>query len=68
MEFRASRCGPLSSPARRAKPKRSIDELVKFVEDFGFDMMGVFPYIRRARHADGPAGGPNPDEMKRERS
>jgi ribosomal protein S12 methylthiotransferase len=33
-------------------------ELVRFVKDFGFEMMGVFPYSPEPGHADGPAGGP----------
>ena len=42
-------------------------ELVKFVKDFGFDMMGVFPYSRRARHAMGRMADQIPEEVKQAR-
>ena len=42
-------------------------ELVKFVRDFGFDMMGVFPYSPEPGTPMGRLGGQLPDEVKQQR-
>ncbi|MDB5290541.1 MAG: rimO 1 [Phycisphaerales bacterium] len=42
-------------------------ELVSFVKDFGFDMMGVFPYSQEPGTPMGRMGGQLPDEVKRQR-
>ncbi|HEY2587109.1 MAG TPA: 30S ribosomal protein S12 methylthiotransferase RimO [Tepidisphaeraceae bacterium] len=42
-------------------------ELVKFVKDFGFDMMGVFPYSPEPGTPMGRMEGQIPDEVKRQR-
>lgn len=42
-------------------------ELVRFVRDFGFDMMGVFPYSREPGTPMGRMEGQLPDEVKRQR-
>jgi ribosomal protein S12 methylthiotransferase len=43
------------------------DELVKFVKDFGFDMMGVFPYSPEPGTPMGRMDGQVPDEVKEAR-
>ena len=43
------------------------EELVRFVRDFGFDMMGVFPYSREPGTPMGRMEGQLPDEVKRQR-
>jgi ribosomal protein S12 methylthiotransferase len=43
------------------------DELVRFVRDFGFDMMGVFPYSREPGTPMGRMEGQLPDDVKRRR-
>jgi ribosomal protein S12 methylthiotransferase len=43
------------------------DELVKFVKDFGFDMMGVFPYSQEPGTPMGRMDGQLPDEVKQQR-
>src|SRR5207302_10384788 len=40
-------------------------ELVRFVRDFGFDMMGVFPYSQEPGTPMGRMQGQLPDEVKR---
>ena len=40
------------------------DELVKFVKEFGFDMMGVFPYSREPGTPMGRMDGQVPDDVK----
>jgi ribosomal protein S12 methylthiotransferase len=42
-------------------------ELVKFVEDFGFDMMGVFPYSAEPGTPMGRLEGQVPDDVKKKR-
>ena len=42
-------------------------ELVMFVEDFGFDMMGVFPYSAEPGTAMGRLENQIPDEIKQQR-
>jgi ribosomal protein S12 methylthiotransferase len=42
-------------------------ELVKFVKDFGFDMMGVFPYSAEPGTPMGRMEGQLPDEVKQQR-
>ncbi len=42
-------------------------ELVKFVRDFGFDMMGVFPYSPEPGTPMGKMPGQVPDDVKRQR-
>ncbi|MDB5300872.1 MAG: rimO 1, partial [Phycisphaerales bacterium] len=42
-------------------------ELVSFVKDFGFDMMGVFPYSQEPGTPMGRMEGQLPDEVKRQR-
>jgi ribosomal protein S12 methylthiotransferase len=42
-------------------------ELVKFVKDFGFDMMGVFPFSPEPGTAMGRMEGQIPDEVKQAR-
>jgi ribosomal protein S12 methylthiotransferase len=42
-------------------------ELVKFVKDFGFDMMGVFPYSPEPGTPMGRMDGQVPDEVKEAR-
>jgi ribosomal protein S12 methylthiotransferase len=42
-------------------------ELVRFVRDFGFDMMGVFPYSQEPGTPMGRMEGQLPDEVKRQR-
>ena len=42
-------------------------ELVRFVEDFGFDMMGVFPYSAEPGTPMGRMSEQLPDEVKQER-
>jgi ribosomal protein S12 methylthiotransferase len=42
-------------------------ELVKFVKDFGFDMMGVFPFSPEPGTAMGRMGDQIPDEVKQAR-
>jgi ribosomal protein S12 methylthiotransferase len=42
-------------------------ELVKFVKDFGFDMMGVFPYSRESGTAMGRMEDQIPDDVKKSR-
>jgi ribosomal protein S12 methylthiotransferase len=43
------------------------DELVKFVKDFGFDMMGVFPYSPEPGTPMGRMDGQIPDDVKQAR-
>jgi ribosomal protein S12 methylthiotransferase len=43
------------------------DELVKFVKDFGFDMMGVFPYSPEPGTPMGRMGDQIPDDVKQAR-
>jgi ribosomal protein S12 methylthiotransferase len=43
------------------------EELVKFVREFGFDMMGVFPYSQEPGTPMGKMEGQLADEVKRER-
>jgi len=43
------------------------EELVKFVRDFGFDMMGVFPYSREAGTPMGRMDDQVAEEVKRQR-
>ena len=43
------------------------DELVKFVKDFGFEMMGVFPYSPEPGTPMGRMPGQLPDEVKAQR-
>jgi len=43
------------------------DELVKFVRDFGFDMMGVFAYSQEPGTPMGKMEGQIPNEVKQER-
>src|SRR5687768_15707928 len=43
------------------------DELVKFVKDFGFDMMGVFPYSQEPGTPMGRMDGQLPDDVKNAR-
>jgi ribosomal protein S12 methylthiotransferase len=43
------------------------DELVKFVKDFGFDMMGVFPYSPEPGTPMGRMDGQVPDAVKQAR-
>src|SRR4051794_34603947 len=47
--------------------ERQHQELVRFVRDFGFDMMGVFPYSREPRTPMGRMEGQLPDDEKRRR-
>ena len=42
-------------------------ELVQFVKDFGFDMMGVFPYSQESGTAMGRLDGQLPDAVKQSR-
>jgi ribosomal protein S12 methylthiotransferase len=42
-------------------------ELVQFVKDFGFDMMGVFPYSQESGTAMGRLDGQLPDSVKQSR-
>src|SRR3982751_717633 len=42
-------------------------ELVKFVKDFGFDMMGVFPYSPEPGTPMGRMDGQVPDDVKKAR-
>jgi ribosomal protein S12 methylthiotransferase len=42
-------------------------ELVQFVKDFGFDMMGVFPYSQEPGTPMGKMDGQLPDEVKQAR-
>jgi len=42
-------------------------ELLAFVRDFGFDMMGVFPYSQESGTAMGRMGDQLPDEVKQSR-
>lgn len=42
-------------------------ELVKFVRDFGFDMMGVFPYSQEPGTPMAKLDGQLPDEVKQQR-
>jgi ribosomal protein S12 methylthiotransferase len=42
-------------------------ELVKFVQDFGFDMMGVFPFSQESGTPMGRMGDQLPDEVKQAR-
>jgi ribosomal protein S12 methylthiotransferase len=42
-------------------------ELVQFVKDFGFDMMGVFPYSPEPGTPMGRMAGQVPDEVKKQR-
>jgi ribosomal protein S12 methylthiotransferase len=46
---------------------RQHQELVSFVRDFGFDMMGVFPYSAEPGTPMGRMEGQVPDEVKRQR-
>ena len=43
------------------------DELVKFVNDFGFEMMGVFPYSQEPGTPMGRMTDQIPDELKQQR-
>src|SRR5688572_8606678 len=43
------------------------DELVKFVRDFGFEMMGVFPFSPEPGTPMGRMGGQVPDDVKQAR-
>jgi ribosomal protein S12 methylthiotransferase len=43
------------------------EELVKFVRNFGFDMMGVFPYSQEPGTPMGKMDGQLPDELKQQR-
>jgi ribosomal protein S12 methylthiotransferase len=43
------------------------DELVRFVQDFGFDMMGVFPYSAEPGTPMGRMDGQLPDAVKQQR-
>jgi len=43
------------------------DELVRFVQDFGFDMMGVFPYSPEPGTPMGRMDGQVPDDVKQAR-
>jgi ribosomal protein S12 methylthiotransferase len=43
------------------------EELVDFVKDFGFDMMGVFPYSQEPGTPMGRMDGQVPQEVKRQR-
>lgn len=43
------------------------EELVKFVKDFGFDMMGVFPYSQEPGTPMGRMDGQLPDSVKQQR-
>ena len=43
------------------------EELVKFVSEFGFDMMGVFPYSQEPGTPMGKMEGQLPDAVKKER-
>ena len=43
------------------------DELVKFVRDFGFDMIGVFPYSAEPGTPMGRMAEQVPDEVKKQR-
>src|SRR5947207_2325729 len=43
------------------------DELVQFVKDFGFDMMGVFPYSRESGTPMARMENQLPDQVKRQR-
>jgi ribosomal protein S12 methylthiotransferase len=43
------------------------NELVKFVKDFGFDMMGVFPYSQEPGTPMGRMEGQLPDAVKQQR-
>src|SRR5207244_5729790 len=42
-------------------------ELVQFVKDFGFDMMGVFPYSQEPGTPMGRMDGQLPDSVKQSR-
>jgi ribosomal protein S12 methylthiotransferase len=42
-------------------------ELLRFVRDFGFDMMGVFPFSAEPGTPMGRMDGQTPDELKRQR-
>ena len=44
-----------------------FDELVRFVRDFRFDALGVFPYSREPDTAAGRMNGHLPDNVKQER-
>src|SRR5947207_6984493 len=46
---------------------RQHEELVQFVKDFGFDMMGVFPYSREGGTAMAKMEGQVPDDVKQQR-
>jgi ribosomal protein S12 methylthiotransferase len=43
------------------------EELVRFVKDFGFDMMGVFPYSAEPGTPMGRMDNQIPDDLKRQR-
>src|SRR5207248_1773544 len=43
------------------------DELIAFVKDFGFDMMGVFPFSPEPGTAMGRMDGQIPDDVKKRR-
>jgi ribosomal protein S12 methylthiotransferase len=43
------------------------DELVRFVKDFGFDMMGVFPFSAESGTPMGRMEGQVPEEVKKQR-